>query len=273
MTISTKWIEGGSPRDLKKSLISEWWWGERTYLCVNIYSRWYSPLSVLLNSTPYVRETQLVFNISSAHYKARLLLRTSWDLCDAANVVWHLEHKSSCVTAVFLTSGSSFHSLWNPTNNSTNPRGRSVAMFVKYTYFSNSKKNLSVHSGNVMKKGDHEVLNDRANMNCVTSSSPTTGLRTIHLLRSILFRALPWHAIPAESSPLKTHFVYILILTFKSATSQVSRANTTPLSRRRSVSEHRSGNSHWISCGLSDFALTQFNLPVVISMMKHDFLK
>lgn len=44
-------------------------------------------------------------------------------------------------------------------------------------------------------------------MNCVTASSPTTGLRTIHLLRSILFRALPWHAIPVDTTLcLHPHF-------------------------------------------------------------------
>lgn len=43
--------------------------------------------------------------------------------------------------------------------------------------------------------------------NCVTSSSPTTGLRTIHLLRSILFLALPSHAIPANPM-LCLHFYF-----------------------------------------------------------------
>lgn len=55
-------------------------------------------------------------------------------------------------------------------------------------------------------------------MNCVTSSSPSKGLRTIHLLRSILFRALPWHAIPADSTLCLHHS----FLTLKSGTSQVS---------------------------------------------------
>ena len=60
-------------------------------------------------------------------------------------------------------------------------------------------KKVCVFSNNAIKRG-HEVLDGRAKTNCVISSSPTPGLRTIHLLRSILFRALPSHAIPADST-------------------------------------------------------------------------
>lgn len=40
--------------------------------------------------------------------------------------------------------------------------------------------------------------NNSANINGVISLSSPAGLRTIHLLRSILFRALPSHAIRAD---------------------------------------------------------------------------
>lgn len=99
----------------------------------------------------------------------------------------------------------------------------------------------------------HREVNYRANMYCVSSSSPTTGLRTIHLLRSILFRALPWHAI-APNSTFCLHLRLILKIGLKLS----FRRSTHTLSYRRSVYNHRSGNSCWILYGLSDFALTQF---------------
>lgn len=187
----------------------------------------------------------------------RLLLRTSWDLCDAANVAWYLTHKSSCVTIVLLTKRSSFYFLSNPPNKST-------TRICTLVFIQNCTL-MMTHN----EKWGHWLFNDRANTNCVTSSSPTTGLRTIHLLRSILFRALPWHAIPVDTTLcLHPHF------NVKNSHKSSFGMSSTTLLCLRSTFNHRSGNSHWISSGLSEFALTQFNLPVVISMMKHrDFTK
>lgn len=92
----------------------------------------------------------------------------------------------------------------------------------------------------------HEVLNNRANMNCVISSSPTTGLRTTHLLRSILFRAPTSHAIPADSTLcLHPHF------NIKFGHNSSFRLSTATLSRRRNMFHRRDGNPRWISCGSS----------------------
>lgn len=77
-----------------------------------------------------------------------------------------------------------------------------------------------------------------------------------------LFLDTPSLAVP--------RFVYVLVSAIKLGTSQVSgRASRTASCRREHLFHHRSGNSHWISCGLSDFALTQFHLPVVTSIVKH----
>lgn len=124
-----------------------------------------------------------------------------------------------------------------------------------------------IRSDNNRNTREDEVLNDRANMNCVTSSSPTTGLRTIHLLRSILFRALPSHAIPAEST-LCLHPRFNIRIGHKSS----FRPNTAAASCLRSMINHRNGNSPWIFMWFfRSFSLTQFNLPVVMSMMKHSW--
>lgn len=102
--------------------------------------------------------------------------------------------------------------------------------------------------------------------NCVTSSSPTTGLRTIHLLRSILFLALPSHAIPANPM-LCLHFYFNI----KLGKSQV-RAKL----RCHAVAACFT-NAAEIPCGFHvagrSLSLTQFNLPVVMSMMKHSWLQ
>lgn len=82
----------------------------------------------------------------------------------------------------------------------------------------------------------HEGFNGRANSNCVISSSPTPGLRTVHLLRSILFRALPSHAISADSRRC-----------LHPRSSTKSRVPSEP---------HRGGNPLWISPRRS--AVTQF---------------
>ncbi|CAK6960974.1 Hypothetical predicted protein, partial [Scomber scombrus] len=68
-------------------------------------------------------------------------------------------------------------------------------------------------------------------------------------------------------SPPFPRCVYIFVLSLKSVTSEVSdRAQ-----RCHAVAacfHHRSGNSHWI-VACQCFSLTQFNLPVVMLMMKH----
>lgn len=82
--------------------------------------------------------------------------------------------------------------------------------------------------------------------NCVTWSFPTPGLRTIHLLRSILFRALPSHASPATT----LHALFTSpLFTFKPPKCQVSHQAQTTLSCLSRAFHHRSGNSHWISSG------------------------
>lgn len=103
-------------------------------------------------------------------------------------------------------------------------------------------------------------------MNCVISSSPTTGLRTVHLLRSILFRALPSHAMPADSTLcLHLHFnvKFWPQWSFKpSTTNAVMPSQHVPPSQRKFPLDFK-----WLD-GPS-LALTQFNLPVVMSVMKH----
>lgn len=119
------------------------------------------------------------------------------------------------------------------------------------------------------KSWSHEVLNGRANINCVISSSPTTGLRTIHLLRSILFRALPSHAIPADHPERCLH--HHLNVTFGRNLSS-GRAQL----RRHAVAACFPIAAE-IPCGFHEAcrscSLTQFNLPVVMSMMKHSWFK
>lgn len=60
----------------------------------------------------------------------------------------------------------------------------------------------------IVKRGRCHEVKYRANTNCVTCSSSTTGLRTTHLLRSILFQALASHATPFSSieRPLSSLF-------------------------------------------------------------------
>lgn len=102
-------------------------------------------------------------------------------------------------------------------------------------------------------KKKHEVLNGRANMNCVISSSPTTGLRTVHLLRSILFRALPSHAMPADSTLcLHLHFniKFWHELSFKpSTTNAVMPSQHVPPSQRKFPLDFKwlDGPSRWRS--------------------------
>lgn len=101
--------------------------------------------------------------------------------------------------------------------------------------------------------------------NCVTSSSPTTGLRTIHLLRSILFLALPSHAIPAN--PMLCLHLYFNI--------KLGKPQVRAKLRCHAVAACFT-NAAEIPCGFHvagrSLSLTQFNLPVVMSMMKHSWL-
>lgn len=90
---------------------------EEKYLCVNSFFQKITLLRYPI--APPMFWTRSLFLKDQVH-TPRLLSRTSWDLCDAANVAWYLTHKSSCVTIVLLTRRSSFYSLSNrPNNNST----------------------------------------------------------------------------------------------------------------------------------------------------------
>lgn len=118
------------------------------------------------------------------------------------------------------------------------------------------------------------MLNDRANMNCVTSSPSTTGLRTIHLLlrtihllRSILFRALPSHAIPTDFT-LCLHLCFIIKISpearFRSRNNiAVTPSQHVPPSQRKLP----------LDCMCRSLSLTQLNLPVVMSMMNTLLIK
>lgn len=159
--------------------------------------------------------------------------------------------------------------LSNYANNRTTPRRRSDTI-CESIFLLHIKKCLPPPPFATLKKRQwsHEVLNGRANINCVISSSPTTGLRTIHLLRSILFRALPSHAIPADSKRCLHRRLNV-------------KFGHNFASRRAQQRCHAVAACFPIAAEIpSGFreacrrcSLTQFNLPVVMSMMKHSWLK
>lgn len=107
--------------------------------------------------------------------------------------------------------------------------------------------------------------NNSANINGVISLSSTTGLRTIHLLRSILFRALPSHAIRADLKACVRRN-----LNTKSETScDPGEHNASVAACSRTAAEIPSGfHGACRSC-----SLTQLNLPVVASVAKYSWFQ